>query len=204
MKRIIVMICLLFAGYAMADGAFGTYKGMTRKQLEKKGIIFIKENPNGSIVSNNAPIQNPLITEYVYHFDNKGGLCTVKGLSIPTYTKENPNNLPQLKKAYESLEKAMLNKYGSPDVEVNKVKNKFRNDWIYGTLKDNDKDNYTLNNTPIPTEYVKLWKVKNKFLVMLYPVLTRTVKYNYGGGAVLLVYGFPNCKNQETNNSKGL
>lgn len=107
MKKIIALLCVfLFAGYSLADGAFGVYKGMTRKDLENKGVVFSSYRPDWELgVSRNAPKENKIYTSYSYSFNN-AKLCEVSG------NIENIKTGEKLKELYDSLSQQMYKKYG--------------------------------------------------------------------------------------------
>lgn len=115
MRKIIVLGCLLFCGYSLADGAFGTYKGMTKEELEKKGVIikFIKGN-SLSEPSFDAPVRNKFIKQYRYGFDNDQKLCSIIG---ETKLQTNANKIEEKFKFFNNL---LIKKYGNPITDNNK------------------------------------------------------------------------------------
>lgn len=187
----------------MANGAFGTYKGMTKEELKNKGVVFKKENIDRSFISNDAPIKNNFIENYQYYFDVNGGLCAIKGVNTPKIDK-NYDNADQVRETYESLEKALINKYGKPSIEINNIKNKYNNNWFYGSIKNNKTRFYTVNFDK-PKEFFKQWEVKDKFSIALFPILLRPFdNTDKGIGTVILMYSFPNCVSQKADSSRGL
>lgn len=104
-------MCLLFCGYAIADGAFGIYRGMTKEDIEKKGIN-LKLIGESLYVSNNALETNKNFVLYKYLFNrNTQKICQTVGISgLIDLDKDKLI----LKQKINSIKSMLDEKYGEP------------------------------------------------------------------------------------------
>lgn len=162
MKKIIILLSLLTSGYALADGAFGTYKGMTKKDLEKKGIV-LKAIDDNQYISKSAPISNKNFGMYKYSFKSNNRICIVTGF---TEQIKSDRYGTEAKDKIDSIKEALKIKYGQPGF-INDVGKSKDEDWLT-----------TLENEPVTNIYTYLWNkdtgLNNKSdieLIILYPIL---------------------------------
>lgn len=188
-----------------ANTAFGTFKGMTKKDLESKGIELKPVWTGSSLSSKEAPVKNDSFSEYFYFFDENDKLCSISA-TTETQVNTSPDNLAYyLNAKINFLTNLLSKKYGNPET-INKTSLEERNsEWITVLSKDNMNKN----------SYFIRWTNKEKPLgnnlygIALRPVVLPPYKNTYSG-ALIIEYHYKNCtpvsqeKKQFEENSKGL
>lgn len=133
MKRLFIILCVsLFSCYSLADGAFGTYKGMTKKELENKGIILGNLDYEGYHISDKAPLKDDKFKLYKYKFKNNK-LC-----SIIAYTEDKKDDAKgtNIKKEMLGLANSLEKENGQSHL-VDNTKNIPENQWMKALSNEN-------------------------------------------------------------------
>lgn len=180
---------LCFIGYSFADNAFGSYRGMTREELEKKGVKLELNWTGYSYTSNNAPIKNEYFDKYKYAFDKSGGLCTVTGITFMHHQEKDVDLAAIFDKELNSLMSLLSKEYGVPIIINNTSTNANNAEWIV-VLSE--------NKISSAQNYARVWSNetnnlgKNIDRIVLRPIVLPPYNDRYSG-LLMLEYYYKNC-----------
>lgn len=119
------------------EGPFGLAMGLRPEQIQASGVSLtpIPEIP-GLMKATSAPLPNSSFNEYLYMFGSDSGLCKVIA-STPSITVNSFGD--QIKDAFGELNKALTEKYGTPEtlqfVQSGSIW-KDNNDWMMALAKE--------------------------------------------------------------------
>lgn len=186
MKKVIVLLgVFLFAGYSLADGAFGVYKGMTKEDLEKKGVTLKRVGDNQFLYSSlDAPVKNNYFSSYQYSFNKANKVCDISAWSKPLKTDDYGS---EIKKEMYEIKTILDKKYGKAEI-IDNLKKYPPERFVFYLKKLMSDGTMT---------YVFFW---NNNKIMLLPILN-----NANNAEIILSYSTDDCGNSSNSiTAKGL